>query len=89
MKISLEKKDKICEQIINLLYSISPKPVFTSEIAREIARDEEFTKNLIIDLKKKDLVQEIRKNPKGLAYRKRQRWILSPKAYSYYKNKQL
>ena len=42
MKISKEKKEKICEQILMFLYSIAPKPVFTVTIAREIARDEEY-----------------------------------------------
>ena len=40
MKISDEKKDKIFEQILAFLYSINPKSVFTSYVAKEIARDE-------------------------------------------------
>ena len=61
MKISEKKKDRISEQILALLYSSSPKPVFTFYIAQEIARDEEFVKNLLIGLKKKNLVIEIKK----------------------------
>ena len=56
MKISEEKREKISEQILALLYSSSPRPLFTSKIAQEIARDEEFVKRLLIDLKKKKLV---------------------------------
>jgi len=65
MYISKEKKEKISEQILAHLYSINPKPEFTSHIAREMARDEEFVKKLLLELKKKNIVVEINKNPKG------------------------
>ena len=88
MKISKQKKEKIYEQILALLYSVSPKPLFTLNIAQEIARDEEFVKSLLLDLKKKELVVEIKKNPKGLPYAKRSRWKLSDSAYQVYKSRQ-
>jgi hypothetical protein len=88
MKISLEKKEKIYEQILALLYSNSPKPLFIFNIAKELARDEEFVKSLLLDLKKKELVTEIKKNPKGENYTKRTRWTLSDKAYKIYKTYQ-
>jgi len=88
MKISEEKRSKISEQILALLYSESPKPLFTFYIAKEIARDEEFVKKLLLTLKEKNLVIEIKKNPKGALYIKRSRWRLSDKAYNVYKNKQ-
>ena len=88
MKISNEKKEKIAEQIINLLFSISPKPLFTAHIAKEIARDEEFVKKLLLDLKKKNLLIEIKKNPQGIDYKKRSRWKLSESIYNIYKNHQ-
>ncbi len=77
MRISKEKKDKIYEQILAFLYSVSPKPLFTLNIAKEIARDEEFIKSLLLDLKKKELIVEIKKNPEGLPYSKRSRWKLN------------
>ena len=86
MKISNKKKEKISEQILAFLYSINPKPIFTSQIAEEIARDEEFVKNLLLNLKKKGLVSEIKKNPKGVLYLRRSRWRLSDVAYKAYKN---
>ncbi len=86
MQISQEKKNKISEQILNLLYSVSPKPMFTAHIAREIARDEEFTKKLLKDLKTKKLVVAITKNPEGVQYKIRIRWKLSDAAYEAYKN---
>jgi len=87
MKISEVKKEKICEQILFVLYSNSPKSLFTVDIAREIARDEEFIKKLLVDLKHKNLVLEIKKNPNGLPYLRRSRWKLSEKVYSFYKVK--
>jgi predicted transcriptional regulator with HTH domain len=67
MKISEQKKEKIYEQILAFLFSVSPKPLFTSNIAKEIARDEEFVKFLLLNLKKKELIIEIKKNPTGLS----------------------
>ncbi len=88
MFISKEKKEKISEQILAYLYSINPKPAFTYHIAREIARDEEFVKNLLLDLKKKGFVVEISKNSAGKEYIKRSRWKLSEQIYLIYKQKQ-
>jgi len=88
MKISLLKQEKICEQILLVLFINSPKPLFTSQIAQEIARDEEFVKSLLSSLKKKGLIIQINKNPSGKSYLKRSRWILSEKVYSLYKEKQ-
>jgi predicted transcriptional regulator with HTH domain len=88
MKISYKKREKIYEQILAYLYSISPKPVFTFNIAQEIARDEEFVKDLLLELRKKNLVVEIKKNPEGIIYLKRSRWKLSDAAYQIYKEGQ-
>lgn len=87
MKISDKKKEKISEQILALLFSVSPKPLFTFNIAQEIARDEEFVKNLLLNLKKKNLVIEIKKNPLGTDYSRRSRWKLPDNVYQFYKNR--
>ncbi|MDO8528439.1 MAG: hypothetical protein Q7S06_00935 [Nanoarchaeota archaeon] len=84
MKISEKKKDKISEQIMAFLYSQSPKPLFTVEVAHEMARDEEFIKKLLTGLKTKNLVVEIKKNSKGKDYTKRSRWKISDAAYTAY-----
>jgi len=86
MRISKEKIDKISEQILLLLYLRSPRLLFTSQIAKEIARDEEFTKKILNDLAKKDLITKIDKNSKGISYLKRNRWTLTQKVYDFYKN---
>jgi hypothetical protein len=84
MKISESKKEKISEQILGLLYVSAPKPLFTSHIAQEIIRDEEFVKKLLIKLKNKKLIVEIKKNSKGIPYSRRSRWQLSNSAYNFY-----
>lgn len=88
MKISKLKQEKISEQIIAYLFNQSPKSIFTSYIAAEMARDEEFIKRLLLELKNKNLVQEIKKNQRGEIYLKRSRWKLTDQAYSYYKKVQ-
>ena len=84
MRISKEKKDRIKEQILSFLLYIYPKSKFTAEIAREIARDEEFTKKLLNELRKKGFVIDIKKNPHGERYSRRRRWRASKKAYQNY-----
>lgn len=85
MKISEDKKNKISEQILALLYSEHPKPLFTSWIAGELARDEEFIKKLLLNLKSKKMVSEVKKNPKGNIYSRRSRWIITDNVYLTYK----
>ncbi len=85
MRISQGKKDKIAEQILACLYNNFPNMLFTAEISREIARDEEFTKQLLKGLWNKNLVMPIKKNPKGVPFTRRIKWRLSNKAYDAYK----
>jgi len=87
-RLSKEKIDRISEQVLHYLFTISPEAKFTSDIAKETARDEEFIKALLLDLKKKNLVIEINKSPQGLQYKKRQRWRLSNQAHSAYSKHQ-
>jgi DNA-binding IscR family transcriptional regulator len=87
MKLSQEKINKISEQILSHLYHSFPDQLFTAQISRELARDEEFIKKLLIDLKNKGLVISIRKNKKGISYVRRIKWQLSPKAYQIYHEK--
>lgn len=85
MRLSQEKRDKIAEQILSMLYHIFPQSRFTAELAREIARDEEFIKSLMFELKEKNLVVAVKKNYKGDFYSRRIRWRLTNQAYSAYK----
>ena len=88
MKISQEKKNKIIEQILHQLYQKFPEQPFTAEIAREIARDEEFVKRLLFELKDKNLVVTISRNKKGESFSRRLKWRLSNKVYDVYNSKQ-
>ncbi len=88
MRLSQNKKDKITEQILLFLYHSFPKQPFTAEIAREIARDEEFIKRLLFELKEKNLVFVIRKNKKGESFSRRLKWRLTNKVYDIYSSKQ-
>ena len=83
--ISKPKREKISEQILHHLFEQSPNAIFTSKIAESIARDEEFTKALLIELEKNKLVTKITKNPKGTEYLRRQRWRLSNSTYNIFK----
>jgi len=85
MKLSKQKRDRIAEQMLACLYSCYPKSLFTAEIARSIARDEEFTKYLLKELWSKNLVVPIKKNSKGILFSRRIKWRLSNKAYEAYK----
>lgn len=87
MKISQVKKDKITEQIISYLFHIFPKSPYTAQIAREIARDEEFMKDLLIELKEKSIVIAIKKNKNGIIFSRRTKWRLTSKVYNIYKEK--
>lgn len=88
MRLSQDKKDKIAEQVLSHLFNSFPKEPFTAEIARELARDEEFIKRMLMDLKSKLLVVPITKNSKGNPFSRRIRWRLSTKVYDIYKSKQ-
>ena len=88
MRLSQEKRKKISEQILASLYHHHPSSLFTAEIAREIVRDEEFTKTLLLDLKHKGFVVAIKKNSKGILFSRRIRWRLANKIYDLYKQHQ-
>jgi predicted transcriptional regulator with HTH domain len=87
-RLSEKKRTKISEQILYYLFSCAPESKFTSEIAEEIVRDEEFIKDLLKRLHDKKLVVLVSQNSAGVAYQKRQRWRLSNQAYSVYAEKQ-
>lgn len=83
-KISEVKVERISEQILSYLYGVFPKLVFTVDVARELARDEEFVKRLLLGLEGKGLVVRVDKNAKGEVYLKRMRWRISNRAHEVY-----
>jgi len=87
MRLSQQKKDRITEQVLSYLYHLFPEQPFTAQIAKELARDEEFIKRLLFELKDKNFVVSIRKNKKGESFSKRARWRLTNKVYDIYSSK--
>jgi Mn-dependent DtxR family transcriptional regulator len=85
MKLSQQKMEKIKETILAFLFHSSPRAFFTSEIAAELARDEEFTRKMLDELKQKDFVVAVQKNAQGKQYERRIRWRIAPKIYETYK----
>ena len=83
-KISSEKIKKVKEMILSVLYENSPKAMFTSYIAKEIARDEEFIKKIMTELEKENLVVLINNNTRGGNYLRRQTWRLKSNVYETY-----
>jgi predicted transcriptional regulator with HTH domain len=88
MRLSKAKKDRIAEQVLSYLYHIFPEQPFTAEIAREIARDEEFIKRILFELKEKSLIIPIKKNSKGIVFTRRIKWRLSKQVYEVYRGKE-
>jgi hypothetical protein len=88
MRISQEKTNKIIEQILHYLFQSFPNNPFTAEIAREIARDEEYIKKLLLDLKDKNIVVAIRRDNKGNPFSRKIKWKLTNKIYDLYHSKQ-
>ncbi len=84
MKLSQEKQKKISEQVLATLFLNAPRSLFTSELAKETARDEDFMRKLLDDLTEKKVVEKITKNPQGIPYTRRIRWKLSDEAYLQY-----
>ena len=84
-QISEEKKNKISEQILHYLFTKFPQPMFTADVAKEIARDEEFVKLLLLKLEKEKLIIKVCKNSEGYEYKRRLRWRLSNKMQETYK----
>jgi len=88
MRLSQDKKNKIIEQILSFLFTSFPSQPFTATIAKEIARDEEFVKRLLLELKEKGLVLLIRTNKNGQPFSRRIKWRLSNKVYDIYHSRQ-
>lgn len=83
--ISEKKVQRIKEDILSLLYENPAKPLFTSQIAEEMIRDEEFTLRLLNELNSKGFIDKIQTNSDGKTFLARKKWTLKPKVYSQYK----
>jgi hypothetical protein len=83
--ISEKNKKKIKEQILQILFENNLNSLYTSNIAEELIRDEEFTLTLLKELEKEGFVKRLCKNSDGKTYLARKKWLLRPKIYSKYK----
>ena len=83
--ISKVKRSKISEQILSHLFQNTPQALFTSAIANELVRDEEFTKSLLKELESHKLVVRVTKSQSGKEYQRWERWRLSNAAFEAYK----
>ena len=85
-KISDKKIQKLKELILSVLYENHLVPYYTSQIAEELIRDEEFTLRLLLELKKEGFAKEINKNTEGKSYLARKKWVLNDKIYNQYRD---
>ena len=85
-KISPNTINLLKDDIISILYENNLKPLLTIEIAKELRRDKEFTKRLLLELKEKGILTQIKKNNKGKEYIKRSKWLIKPDIIQTYKN---
>ena len=77
VKLSKKTTALLKNDILSILYQSSLKPMYTSHIADELRRDNEFVLKLLLELKKENLVQEIRKGKNG-NYLARRKWVIPP-----------
>lgn len=74
VKLSQKTMVLLKNDLMAILYENQLRPLFTNQIATELRRDNEFTKRLLLKLKKEGLVQEIRKNKRGQTYLSHIKW---------------
>ena len=81
-KISQERIERIKEEILRNLYESYPEFKYTYEVSDFVLRDDEFTLNLLKELKKVGLVEHLEES-KGAKIKRK--WSLSNNAYEKYK----
>ncbi len=86
-KLSEKTKKLLKDDILSLLYNNPFKAMFTNEIAREIRRDNEFVKKLLLELKAMGLVENVKTNIRGKRYKKRMKWRIPLKLIKAMENK--
>ncbi|MFH1376007.1 MAG: hypothetical protein ABIH25_00050 [Candidatus Woesearchaeota archaeon] len=84
--ISDKKVKRIKEEVLFTLFDSPLNPLYTSQIADKLIRDEEFTLRLLKELLKDGLIEEINKNTDGKPLLRRKKWLLKPHVYSAYKS---
>ena len=75
VRLSDKTRTLLKNDILAILYESSLKPMYTSHIATELRRDNEFVLKLLLELKKEKLVKEVKKGRSG-DYLARKKWII-------------
>ena len=81
-KISLNKIERIKEEILRSLYESYPEFKYTYQVSDTVLRDDEFVLNLLKELKKLNLVTSLEESKGDNVKRK---WSLTNLAYDKYK----
>ena len=84
VRLSSKTINLLKDDILSILYENQLNPLLSIEIANELRRDKEFTKGLLLELKKQGILEEIKKNNKGKDYIKRSRWAIKKEVISKY-----
>jgi predicted transcriptional regulator with HTH domain len=81
-KVSDEKREKLKEEILRIIYENYPAFLYTYQIAENMIRDDEFVLNLLNELKNKNLIRCLEETSGGNIKRK---WGLKKEIYEKYK----
>ncbi len=74
-RISKKNFERIASDVASALYSHYPVPLTTRAVAREVARDNEFTKRVLLFLESRKIVLSVKKD-----YERWVKWKLSKAA---------
>ncbi len=80
--ISREKKDKLKEEILRIIYENYPGFLYTYQVAESLIRDDEFVLSLLKELKNNELLTCIEETTGNNIKRK---WGLKKEVYEKYK----
>ncbi len=80
--ISREKKDKLKEEILRIIYENYPRFLYTYQVAESLIRDDEFVLSLLKELKNNGLLTCIEETMGNNIKRK---WGLKKEVYEKYK----
>ena len=80
--ISNEKRERIKEELLRIIYENYPNFLYTYQIADLLIRDDEFVLNLLKQLKDKNLIFCLEESSGGNVKRK---WQLKREVYEQYK----
>ena len=78
-KLSSRTKQLLKDDVVSVLFEKAPVSLFANEVALEMRRDNEFVKELLLELENVGVVERVEKGVSGRKYRKRMRWRIPHK----------